>query len=161
MTQKEINKLLKNSIKLLKKLDIPISENIDNNIYLNNRYKKILATCDKKNSKYIIEINSHILHSNKKILEEIIIHELIHTIKGCYNHSPLFQRYCHKINNLSDYNIQTLYDFNSIVYDNMNVYEIECQKCHKKYRFYLKNDKVKNTNNYICHCGGNLILQDK
>lgn len=157
MTKTEVQKILKQSIELLRKIDIPISKNIDNILYFNNKYKRTLATCNKINNTYVIEINSHILNSNKKLLEEIIIHELLHTIKGCYNHSPLFKKYCNKVNKLYDYDIDTLYDSNRIIYDDINIYEIKCSSCNKKYHFYSMSDKVKNTNKYSCSCGGVLI----
>ena len=151
-----IQEIYEYCIALLIKEKIPISKKIAKQISINKRYKKTLATCSFNKNTYLIEINSYILTSNRKSLEEIILHELIHTIKGCFNHGKKFVKYCDIVNKKFNYNILVSFPNNIINYENMIIYKIQCQHCNKIYLSYNKTKQIKEISEYSCSCGGNL-----
>lgn len=137
--------------RLMNENNIPISKNIQNEIVINTRLRKTLAICEKKGKNYVITFNSHIMETDKNILIQIMLHELIHTIKGCLNHGPKFKKYCKILNDKYGFNIDTHFPAREITYTNMTIYRYTCSKCHKQFFFY-KNTKY----NRVCSCGGKL-----
>lgn len=126
----------------MKKEKIPIANNIESEIVINNRYRKTLAMCSYKNGKYIISINKHILGSDTMVLEEIILHELIHTINGCFNHSPKFKKYCEILNKEYGYNLGTHTDEDKLIYDNTIKRIVYCcPGCNRQFSMFKSTNK--------------------
>lgn len=144
-----IQKIFDKCFRIMEKENIPIAKNIDRTIKINNRYKSTLATCSLVEKQYIIEINGHILKTNTKTLEEILLHELIHTIKGCFNHGTKFKQYCKQLNNKYGYDINTSSPADKITFTNMNIYNYQCPCCKRQYVAYKKpSNKLR-----LCSCG--------
>ena len=108
---------------------------------INSRLKRTLGRCSKQAIKtgdqeqFFIDINSYVIQThNVALLRDVVAHELIHTIPGCYNHGSTFQDAAKKLNgsfpdlynvqvkiNLADYGLEA---------PKTNHYEIVCQDCH-------------------------------
>ena len=95
MKQNELERLTKDLIKDLRNIGIPISRNIDD-IKVNTRAKTRFGACKVKKStferRFTIEISSEILDCDEKVISETIIHELLHTCPGCFNHGKKWKK---------------------------------------------------------------------
>lgn len=85
------NKILfeiKSILKDIKRLNIPISQNI----HFRECYGiKNAGWCKKVNESFIIAINKNMVF--KKDFQETIIHELLHTVDGCLAHNKKWKQY--------------------------------------------------------------------
>lgn len=110
MNHSELIKTVEYCYNLLLNAKIPISENICPQIHLTHK-KGYFGICMRKKKEgkyfYIIGLNTDFVatQKNAKAIEDTIIHELIHTIEGCFNHGKNFRFWANKINNLFGYNI--------------------------------------------------------
>ena len=85
-----------------------------------------------------------------------MIHELIHTIPGCWDHRRKFQTICRMINyKYPEYNLQTSTDTESlglVIEEKTPRYIVVCKHCKHEYKYYKK--PRYNLDNYVCgHCG--------
>ena len=92
----DINLLLKKALSICDKENIPYG-NITG-ISINNRLSKALGRCMRKGNtdNYSIELRNIIADDTitpEHGALEIILHEIIHTCKGCWNHGDLFNSY--------------------------------------------------------------------
>lgn len=151
---KDIQKIFDKCLKITKEQNIPISKNINPTIRISNRYKKTLATCTKAKDEYILTVSSHILDSANKVLEEIILHELIHTINGCFNHGAKFKKYCNILNEKYGYEILTKMDMKKVTYSNITFYKCKCPHCGTEFTFF----KLPSSSKKYCYCGYKLHI---
>lgn len=142
----KVQKIFKKCKKIMETEKIPISKKISSEVIINGRFKKTLGMCSLKNGVYTISLNKYILGSDEKVLEEIILHELIHTVRGCFNHSPKFKRYCQILNNTYGYNLGTHTDGAKISYDdNLKRIVYICPKCQRQFNMFKETQ-----NKYQC-----------
>lgn len=75
-----------------RELGIPYSKNIDLK-WGSKRMTKALGLCErvKGSKKFTIKV-APILDGNDEIVKEVLAHELIHTVSGCFNHGEHFKR---------------------------------------------------------------------
>lgn len=67
-----------------------------------------LGMCSRnKERNFTITIREDLLHDEcpLKDLKEVIIHELIHTCKGCFSHSKTWRKYAEVMNNMYGYSL--------------------------------------------------------
>lgn len=100
--EKYLSELLIKVEKQLKRIDIPLSGEIEKTV-INDRAKKRLGACKKVikpdgKTKFIIEISSVILSCSEKEICGVIAHELIHTCEGCFNHGRMWKEYADRAN---------------------------------------------------------------
>lgn len=113
---------------------------------LNNRYTRTLGTCEKISyAIYKISLNSKMLaYDTEMDLKNTLMHELIHSIKGCMNHGKKFQLIATEVNRkYPKYNIGT--HASNINYAKVYKkelrrqigykYLVKCQNCNKEWRF--------------------------
>lgn len=69
-------------------------------IDINTRAKKRWGQCRKIGNNYIIEVNQILLREDTDIdgLKNTIIHELLHTCKGCMKHTGEWKQLAEKVN---------------------------------------------------------------
>ena len=72
------NKLLQEVILEAKRLNIPISQNIDPNVIINTRAKRF-GRCSRKSDKFIIELSSIFEKAEDKMAKQTLAHEICHT----------------------------------------------------------------------------------
>ena len=77
-------------------------------IDVNTRSKKRWGQCRKIGNNYIIEVNQILLREDTDIdgLKNTIIHELLHTCKGCMKHTGEWKQLAEKVNRYYGYNIK-------------------------------------------------------
>lgn len=136
---------------------VPISDNIVNTVFINNR-KRALGTCQYRKIGdtpfYTIFISKYLLNTNKKLIQDVIAHELVHTIKNCMNHSVLFTRYANIVNKTTDYNVDIKYS--GTEFNPPKKYKITCKKCG---RTFYRNRLPKNRTGLTHMCGGDIIIE--
>lgn len=75
---------------------------------INVRARKRYGQCKLiRSGCYSIDISEAIFDADDNVIEEVILHELIHSCKGCMNHGVLWKQYVHMINEKYGYNITT------------------------------------------------------
>lgn len=138
-TSSEVCRIFHQCIKDLKKLNIPISENV---VYMgtNNR-KKSLGLCSKRlicingryDNNFEITISKTLLKCDLALIKNTIYHELIHTIPNCFNHNLNFVKYMNYINSKLGCKIEVK-NTNKQFKENIQYkYKITCEKCGKTF----------------------------
>ena len=133
ITITDINKMIDECKKKL--IDLGYSEVTIKYYYpvINTRLFKALGRCHCEGyNRYTIEVNQgHFEMDSYQECLDTIMHELIHSLKGCMNHGPNFQRAARKVNfNYPEFTIGTHSTETSYV---KNVYRKEKRKEAKKY----------------------------
>lgn len=137
---------------------------------INTRAKHRWGQCKRVSSIlncFTININ-HILldeKNNEQALIDTLMHELLHTCKGCFNHKNEWKRLAEKVNGIYNYNIKRTaseVDY-GIEIETENItepkYKIQCTNCGKVYTRQRKSKVVAHPENYRCYdCGGEVIL---
>lgn len=113
-------------------------------------YKSRLGECSKdwRNNTFQISLSKYLLECDTQLIKEVLLHEIIHTCDGCFNHGKLFQAYVRTINNFYSYNIATIRNNNKQFGEKIQrKYKLTCTKCGtvfyrdrltQKYREFLK-----------------------
>lgn len=131
---------------------------------VNTRAKNRWGQCRKlPNGNFTINISSRLLEDDISFdsVADTVLHELIHTVDGCFNHGEQWQRIAHKVNVVYGYNIKRC-----STADEKGVEEIysapkpikhqfRCVCCGKVYSRTRDSKFTKNYENYRCGvCGG-------
>lgn len=110
-TDERINQMLLESIALMKKLGVPISESICPTVALNASHCSFGQCCPKGSKKkyaeyeYYIEISGFTLNNTEKSLRNTLIHELIHTVPGGDGHTGEWKRWAKFVSDKTEYHI--------------------------------------------------------
>ena len=179
-----INDFTYKALDIIKALQIPIGTNVtvfNDEDYIDIFKKKMpsetLGCCVTKNlsDKISIYIRSNLSEKNTF---ETILHEFIHTCKGCFNHGLQFERYADKINKYIFKHYPNYKNFSCGIGDqiidessyikNTYKYVIVCPHCKAK-SYFTKNCKtvkdismafkLKISSNYKCQkCGCSKLI---
>lgn len=98
------NRLLKEVKMEMDKLGIPYAKYI-NTIEVNTRAKRRWGLCKRTSGVFSISLSSELNKTNSKAIKNVIAHELIHTVNGCFNHGANFKRIANIMNKTYGYNI--------------------------------------------------------
>lgn len=124
--------------------------------------KTTLGTCNKlNNSDFDFEIRITKYIANEQALKNTIAHEILHSVKGCFNHQKKWKAMAEKVNSKYGYNITRLGDNSEA-----NVkpkYIVVCKNCGLEYKYFKKGKVIKyleaNSKNIKCgKCRGELEL---
>lgn len=164
-----INELFKEVLNESKKINLPISNNIINNITLNKRAKSRFGCCKKikkgMSLNYEIELSNRLIGCDDKIIKQILAHEILHTCQGCNNHGSIWKSYAEKMNIEYGYNIKRTETAEElgIIEERGKIqkpleenYVIICKKCGARISRTRKSNVVKCPAKYRCKCGGKL-----
>jgi predicted SprT family Zn-dependent metalloprotease len=131
---------------------------------INTRAKKRWGLCTRlPNGNYVISISNRLLEDNvaEQSAKDTIIHELLHTVKGCMNHKAEWKYQADKVNRAYGYNIKrcTSYEEKGIERPEATPREIKhkfvCKDCGKVYTRTKESKFTKNWQRYRCGvCGG-------
>ena len=176
-SQKDIEVLLQIGIRMLKKIDIPISDSINPNITLINSHsaygkcsfsrRNAYQRAHGVNTGYIysIKISKYTLGSSQKSIMNTILHELLHTCENCMNHGSLWKRYAAIVNNVYNYNIQRC-DGDKTSEDRTNLrkgikvnHKLRCDKCGQVFMRTKSSALVLHPERFHCRCGGHIIKE--
>ena len=111
-TDERINRMLAESIELLKGLGVPISNSIAPEVKLTSAHSYYGMCCPKGSRKYCtdyeyyIEISGFTLENTEKSLRNTLIHELIHTVPGGLCHTGEWKKWAKFVSEKTGYNIQ-------------------------------------------------------
>ena len=131
-------------------LKIPYSEDITE-IKVNSRATKFFGICRIRDNKFSIELVKRMLETDDKSIKNVIAHELIHTVKDCFNHGSVFMRYANMMNRAYGYNIKTGSTSEEYGLDMVKAkYIIKCQTCGTESR-YQKKTRIFNQLS-LCEC---------
>lgn len=91
-----LNELLLRVMQDFYKIKIPIDKNIDPDVRVSSA-KRIWGSCKKVEGGYNFKISvSKICFDEpnySQFIKNVLAHELLHTIEGCFNHSEKFKKY--------------------------------------------------------------------
>jgi len=154
--------MMNESIIQLKHMGIPVSDRI-RGIEPNSRAKKRLGSCRKISeplgTAFRIDISTELYKADDDKLKTVLMHELLHTVKGCFNHGKKWKLMAATVNREMGLNIKTTAEMPAGSESNTSNpvyrYKIVCQSCgNTSYR--VKRSKViEHPENYRCaKCGG-------
>lgn len=68
-------------------------------IKVNNRLSRALGRCCRKSNGFLIEMNRDWIADNvdEQGVKNTIAHEILHTVEGCFNHSPRWKEQTRKL----------------------------------------------------------------
>lgn len=128
---RDLQKVAKECILKLKNIGIPIQDEniVEIQFARTNALGKCILTLD---NEYYIKI-SH-LYDNEKVdiceLEDVVIHELLHTCRNCIKHTEKWMEYAKKVEDVYGYKIicqKTNYDIRHS--DKIVLHRMKCSKC--------------------------------
>lgn len=163
---RNLTELMVNCMRELDSINIHYSKNISS-ITVNNRLSRALGRCMRNGGTFRIEIAGKTAADTTDIgfLKNVIVHELIHTITGCFNHGYKFQYYANEVNQKLGYHVTTSSSaedmeaagITPIGYQTAK-YALVCKKCGKTVAYRQRwCDLTANPGNYRHGgCGGDL-----
>ena len=162
-TQKDLNELLERAIQEVSDVGIPVvSDNIESNVTI-TRATKVFGRCQEVGGGvFSIGISKHYKDNQEEDIMETLVHEVLHTVEGCFNHGTLWKRYADLMNKKHGYEISRTSSkqmdnlMKEEVFNSIYKYSIDCDKCGRSTLRQRKSKIVKNPENYSCSCGGSL-----
>jgi hypothetical protein len=101
VTLNEMNEMLNQAVARLKTLGYKVGKVVD--LEVSYRYSRAWAKCNWNRPRYdktfTIIVSDRLFKANKESVRDIIHHEVIHTIPGCFNHGTMFKNaagHCNK-----------------------------------------------------------------
>lgn len=163
---KDLMLLYDNCLSKLEDLGIEIG--VIQSVETNSRAKSRWGRCRRREAysgtMYAIEISSELLKDevSDKAAEETMLHELIHTCKGCFNHGPEWKRIAEKVNRAYGYNVKrvTSAEEKGIEVKRPDIkkiakYKFVCMGCGQEIYRQRESNFTRNSNRYRCAiCGG-------
>ena len=64
---------------------------------INTRAKRRFGQCCKSAGEFTINLSVYLFQAKDEEIEEVILHELLHTCRGCMNHGRRWKKYADKI----------------------------------------------------------------
>lgn len=130
---------------------------------VNTRAKSRWGQCRTVPGGYSININSILLddRNDEKGLKETILHELLHSCKGCMNHGDNWKRMARKVNQAYGYNIKRTDSVSDKGVQSETMlprkarevnYKVICLDCGKIYTRAKASKLITHTNCYRCGC---------
>ena len=142
---------------------VPYSENISPKVkLLSNRNKNTLGRCNRNidYSQFTIYLNPKLENMSEQLIKDVLAHEIIHTVKGCFNHGHNFKNYMYRVNyNCKNYKVEVRSNDKEWQENKQYKYKLTCKKCGKVfYRNRVIHEYVK-LGLYSHNCGGDLIIE--
>ena len=146
----------------LDRLGVKYSPNIS--FVINTRAKSRLGLCKKIGNSYVIEISQLLLDERvdeKNGLKNTIMHELLHTCRGCMNHTGRWAELAQNVNDAYGYHVKRVTNHNDcVIPDELQAparYLIRCTECGALIPRQRMSALIKNPKKYLCaKCGGKL-----
>lgn len=159
---KDLNMMYEHALDIVERCGIEVGDIAD--ITINTRAKRRYGQCSLRNGRYYINISSFILTDETiyKAVLETIIHEILHTCDGCFNHGSLWKSYADRIKRMTGYTItrtsaREKYGLEPYEKQGKDNYVFVCKDCGQVIRRSRMSKFVKNYDLYRCgKCGGRL-----
>lgn len=132
---------------------------------VNTRAKARWGLCTKvSRGVFDIQVVSSLLEDSldDQPVKDTIVHELLHTVPGCFKHTGKWRQYADLINKLiPHYSIKTHTSYEEKgIKDNRAAptyrYVLKCEGCGRELRRQKKSAVVEYPEHYRCKCGGKL-----
>lgn len=158
----KLERLFKECIREVESLGIRPSKRIDS-VKVNKRAKRRLGCCKKVLINMLpgfqIEIASRLLGGEELLIKEVLIHEILHTCKSCFNHGKTWKEYAEKVNNAYRYHVSRTADYSGT--EEIYRYRIVCKNCGNVIFRIRKSQVVNAPENYRCgKCKGPLEAEE-
>jgi predicted SprT family Zn-dependent metalloprotease len=136
----------------------------------NRRAKKRLGCCRKIStsgaSGFELEISTLLREKEDRVIKEILLHELLHTCRGCLNHGAKWKAGAELMNQTYGYHITTTANYDALQLEEPEKqpyrYIICCQHCGNIGYRMRKSKVIKTPKNYRCaKCGGPLKVEER
>ncbi len=143
--------------------DIGIEYGTIFNVTINTRAKRRWGLCHKiADGIFKIEISSRLMEDDidMKQVEDTLIHELLHTCKGCMNHGAEWKKLADKVNRAYGYNIKRTASYAEVGIseserESFAKHKFTCCRCGKSILRQRESKFTKNWQRYHCGiCGG-------
>ena len=155
----------------MEKDGFPLSDNIVSWIGTMNTKRSLGRCTQNRHGEYRIAINKKLVEvadTEQDVIKSVLTHELIHTIRGCMNHSSEFKRYANRANslypevNVSTHATQKEHEVFNKIMANDAPYAYKCLACGHETLLYKKTSFVKQMLGeergghvcYTCRCHG-------
>ena len=150
---------------------IPVSSHIMR-CSVNTRLRKAMGRCIKKTNMlgvcYEIEIAGCMVADGVDDMEirDTIMHELIHTCPGCWDHGNVFHHFADIVNRKYGYHVDTYADREQleaagvVIKDPGYKYMLKCNVCGHEFKRKRWSDVLRYPELYHCACGGGLSTFD-
>jgi len=162
---KDLQKIFKECLKECDDLKIEYGNIIG--ITINTRAKRRWGRTHRVIDDFYIDISAILLRDDvsDEATKDTIIHEILHTVDGCYNHKAKWQAMADKVNKAYGYNIKRCtsakekgIDSSLMEVEHHKTYIIKCEKCGIEAVRHRKSDLIKYPHHYIHRdCGGHFI----
>lgn len=155
------NQLLKKGIKQVIEAGIQPGH-IHPEVILNSRAKTRFGVCRKTPGEYDfqIELNSELLKAKEEKALNTVVHEILHSVKGCMNHGAIWTNYANKMNRKFGYDISrtSTYEKLGLVRPKPK-YLVQCQGCGVEVHRSRRSKLITHINDFACGtCNGKLKL---
>lgn len=155
----ELLKVVKEDLKGV----VPYSEHISSNVLLlSKRNKRTLGKCTRNldSSYFVISLNPKLENMSEQLIKDVLAHEIIHTVKGCFNHGYNFKSCMYYVNRYcKNYNVEVKSNNEEWNENKQYKYKLTCKKCGKViYRNRIIHKWAK-LGLYSHKCGGDLIIE--
>ncbi len=137
------------------RLGIPRAKSIT--FTVNTRAKTRLGVCKKAGDRYVIEISALLLDESvppEKGLKNTLIHEILHTCRGCMKHTGRWKQYADKVNAAYGYQIKRTAEREEGVVPKALVpkpkYRVTCRNCGAVYERYRMSAFLQHPERYRC-----------
>lgn len=163
---KDLTKLFNECLKECSKLGIRYGNIVE--VTINTRAKKRWGQTCRRADGFHINISSVLLRDDvsDKATKDTIIHEILHTVDGCFDHKAKWQTMANKVNKAYGYNIKRCTSSEEKGIDSSiiekpthnKIYFVRCEKCGAEIIRRRKSDLIKYPHHYIHRdCGGHFI----
>ena len=122
--------------------------------------KSCLGRCHRITENYYqIQLSRYLLDCDIQLIKNVIAHELIHTVNGCFNHGSSFIRYTNLINKIFPQYKVEVKNTNKQFKENIDYkYQLTCEKCGAifyRHRLPKYKDNLKHSS-----CMGHLLIKE-
>lgn len=175
-TVEQINAMLLEAKGMLAGLHIPVSSSVNPSVRFVKGYN-FFGRCHRfcagssKGYDFEIQLPAHAAGHSDRCLMNTLLHELIHTAPGCFNHGPLFKKYGTLVNATYGYDISTKggdvsEEDQDILLDEIRKHRgkkivVECPGCGQRWTRYRECRLTLYPSKHICPvCGSRLRRAD-
>lgn len=170
-------------------------QTIEPEVVINTRAKSFWGRCTAVISRsaastvYRIEVTTRLIGTDESSIKNTLMHEVIHTCKGCMNHSALWKRYASIVNEKYGYNVKRVTSSEEKGIDGLESstgasdiaggtgdgsfgrnaisrrrtmpvkYIATCTSCGRSQGYKRAGKVVTRPQNYRCRCGGRIVIR--
>lgn len=159
-TENDILKEVYECVAILNSLGFHAIKDNSYDVKISSRLRKILGQCEKHagTKRYTIIINRDYLRSALPAsVHNTIMHEVIHSLPGCFNHGTKWKAVAHKVNENYIYEpITRTHDLREDTYKIKYAYNIKCNSCGSEWNYLrlTKTYRAAKAGRATCGCGG-------